>query len=252
MADDDARYELKTVRAIRGTEARATAKWQGEGWELVSKDEGRLQTQITFRRPKPAVPWRTVAILGGVGVLLAVGITIGALLEDDGEVEPQAQSGDSAPVAQEDVAPEPEVAVETPVPVVSETPQEGVLTIENNADLAALLTGPADGPAVEAFAAQYEGQLVEFDASVVALANHDGYATRYNLLLMAADFSETTSIGPNFQFRDVNTTSDLHYTNDSPTETIGVGNNLHVVARVGNFEPDSTLFLLEPVATTFR
>lgn len=45
MADDDMKYELKTVRTIRGTEARTTAKWQKDGWELVTQSQGALQTQ---------------------------------------------------------------------------------------------------------------------------------------------------------------------------------------------------------------
>ena len=41
MADDDAQYDFKDVRAIRGTEARSIAKWQKDGWELVTRTRGR-------------------------------------------------------------------------------------------------------------------------------------------------------------------------------------------------------------------
>ena len=56
MADGDAQYEFKDVRAIRGTEGRAIAKWQKDGWEFVSQRQGTLRTEMTFRRVKPTVP----------------------------------------------------------------------------------------------------------------------------------------------------------------------------------------------------
>lgn len=47
-------------------------------------------------------------------------------------------------------------------------------------------------------------------------------------------------------------TSDLNLTGANIRDTLDVGDNLHIVARVGAFSPDSTLFLLDPVATRFR
>lgn len=34
MVDVDAHSEFKSVRAMRGREARTLAKWQNEGWEV--------------------------------------------------------------------------------------------------------------------------------------------------------------------------------------------------------------------------
>lgn len=42
MAEGDVKYEFKEVRAIRGTEARTTKKWQEAGWELVEQSRGSL------------------------------------------------------------------------------------------------------------------------------------------------------------------------------------------------------------------
>ena len=53
MADVDARYEFKPVRTMRGREARTLAKWQKDGWELVTQSKGTLRTEMTFRRVKP-------------------------------------------------------------------------------------------------------------------------------------------------------------------------------------------------------
>src|SRR5690606_7474584 len=135
-------------------------------------------------------------------------------------------------------------------PVATAPAEETPLTIESNADLAALLTGPSDGPTVEAFAKKYADQLIEFDGSIGAMNPHEGYTTRYDILIANGDYSETHSNGgPSFQFRDVNITNDLHLTGDVP-DTIGVGTNVHVIARVGSFK--DPLFQLKPVETRVR
>ncbi|WP_185972348.1 DUF4839 domain-containing protein [Georgenia yuyongxinii] len=244
MAGDGSKYELKTVRTIRGTEARVTAKWEKAGWELVTQSQGKLQTEIKFRRAKPRTPWRLLAVLGGVLLLLAVIIFIGVSLSGGGSSQPTTSPTDSAAPPSEQPSGEPEP---------SEPAEEETLTAENNADLAALLTGPSDGPTVEEFAAKYNGRVIEFDGNIGAMNLHGDASTRYDILVSFGDFSETRSSGgPNFQFRDVNTTHDLHLTGDDIPDTIGVGHNLHIVARVEEFETDSLLFLLDPVSTQFR
>lgn len=76
MVEDNVKYDFKEVRALRGTEARTTKKWQEAGWELVDQSRGPLlQTKFTFRRPKAKVPWRLLAIVGGlVAIIVIVGI----------------------------------------------------------------------------------------------------------------------------------------------------------------------------------
>jgi|GEM_PF-839909 len=77
MAEDETRYELKTVRAIRGTEAMTAAKWEKDGWEAVSQSPGMLQTQMTFRRPKPKTPWRLLVALGAAVLIGLIVLAIG-------------------------------------------------------------------------------------------------------------------------------------------------------------------------------
>jgi hypothetical protein len=83
MVAEQARYEVTEIKAIRGTESKAIASKQQEGWELVDRQDGLVRTTMTFRRPKPKPPWRLWAALGGVGVVLAGIITVGALTEGD-------------------------------------------------------------------------------------------------------------------------------------------------------------------------
>ncbi|WP_283476600.1 hypothetical protein [Rhodococcus sp. H29-C3] len=85
MIGDQTRYEVTEIKAIRGTESKTITSKQQEGWELVTQQEGLLRTTMTFRRPKPKPPWKLWATLGGVGVVLAGIITVGAILEDDSD-----------------------------------------------------------------------------------------------------------------------------------------------------------------------
>lgn len=240
------KYDLMTVRSIRGLEARTITKWEKDGWELVSQDATKLQTQLRFRRPKSPFPWKVLAVVGVVLAVLAVVITIGvALSSGDEEVTTEPAPAVTSAPPETTSSPEPSQEAEAPA-------QEVVLTAENSADLAALLVGPSDGPSVEQFAREYAGRLIEFDGSIGAMTPHGDASTRYDILLVFGDYSDTQSFGgPSFQFRDVNTTSDLHYVGDIP-DTIGVGTNVHVVAEVGAFDPATTLFQLTPVTTQFR
>lgn len=249
---EEPRFQTTTSTVIRGLEKRTIAKRQSEGWELVSEAPGALRTELTFRRPKPKTPWLLFAGVGAGAAVLAGVIAIGTALGgvgDEGASSSQAASTASAaprtteapePSAETTVEPKPSDDVETP------------LTAETNADLAELLTGPGEGPDVEQFAAEYAGRIIEFDGSIGAMARHGDYETRFDILISYGDYSETvTAGGPSFQFRDVNTTFDLHYVGDVP-DGIGVGDNLRVTARVIEYDAFRNLFMLEPVATEFR
>ena len=130
---------------------------------------------------------------------------------------------------------------------------EPALTADSNADLAALLRGTDTcAETVGAFATKYRGRTIEFDGSIGAMAKHDEYNTRYDILVSYGDFSETVSHGgPSFQFRDV-WILDLNLVGSDIPDSIGVGANLHVVAKVGEFIANQCLFLLDPVTTTVR
>lgn len=244
MTDADVKYETRTVRAMRGTQSRTVAKWEADGWQLVSQTPGTLQTQMTFRRTK-LKSRRLLWVVGGgaVAIVLAMTIIFGVIGEQNAAVRESPSASPSGPIS-------------TPSESASAQPSTGpekiALTPENNAEFAALLaiTDYCD-PSVEAFAAAYSGQTIEFPGHIGAMAPHDGATTRYDILLGAGDFSETSSPGPAFQLRDVNTTSDLDFTGSKP-ETIGVGTNLVITAEVGEFEVSSCLFLLEPISAAVR
>lgn len=260
MPNDAPRYQEMTVKSIRGLEARSVAKWESAGWELVEQRPGRLQTELEFRRPKPKTPWRVIAIGGGALAVLFIILGVSGAFSGDGEPEASAAPTSSAeaeardePEVQSSPTPmEPEEEVPSAAPAPEPAAPPAVLTVENSPELAALLAGPSDGDSVAAFAAANRGQVIEFDGSIAALNNHDGYTTRYDILIAYGDYSETQSFGgPNFQFRDVGI-SDLNLEGDPVPDTIGRGDNVRIRAEVDEYEAGSTLFLLDPVETRLR
>lgn len=259
---DDAQYELKDVQTLRGTEARTAAKWEKDGWELVSQSQGTLRTTLSFRRVKPKAPWRWMALAGGAMVLI---IGAGVAVESqggDGTSTPSAASAAPATVPATEAAAMPSVASPETLPAqqvgtepgvaVTQPGAEPILTAQNNADLAALLalTSPGDATVAQ-FAATYEGQIIEFDGNVAYMSNHDDYDTRYDLLIGPGDYSTTSRSGPNFQFQDVNI-NDLKITGSDVPNSIGTKDNLHITAEVVGYNSIQELFFLEPVSTQFR
>ncbi|WP_314451691.1 DUF4839 domain-containing protein [uncultured Microbacterium sp.] len=214
---------------------------------------GKLTTELTLRRPKPKTPWIPLAALGGVVVVLVL-ILVTVNLTGAGKPadapEASATAEPSALPSAASSAPSPQPITSPPGPETDTGPT--VLSANNNAEFAALL-GLSDycSPQIATFASVHTGQTIEFDGSVGALANHDGARTRYDILLTAGNYSETASAGPAFQYRDVNTTNDLHWTDEQP-DTVGVGDNLHVLAEIVEYEESTCLLLLEPVATAAR
>ena len=266
---DDARYEFTSVQAIRGSEAKTIAKWEKDGWELDSRSQGLLRTEMTFRRVKPTTlgsriraafgrleptMQRTLLAASAAVALLVivVGVVVG-MQRGDGDSPSNASATEAAagpswralrgPGAGSD-----KLRIPSHDPAAEET-----LTVENNEQLAALVASKNPSVAeVGAFAAEYRGRTIEFDGNIAYMNNHGGYTTRYDLLINAGDFSPTTSSGPNFQFQDVNITSDLHLTGSNVPDTIGTGNNLRIVARVGDYNSTQELLFLKPVSTQVR
>lgn len=109
--DRPVRYELKSVKALRGTEGRSIAKWQNDGWELVDQNASTLYTTLNFRKVKRDVPWRLLALLGGIVLFLVLTGSIASALgggdEKGADVAKPAPAASSEPL--EDPSPEPEV-----------------------------------------------------------------------------------------------------------------------------------------------
>ncbi|MCT9001036.1 DUF4839 domain-containing protein [Microbacterium memoriense] len=249
--DGDVKYQTQTVKAVRGMETRTAAKWRAQGWELVSTNTGKISSELTIRRPKPKTPWILYgALVAIVVVLIAVLIIMNALRGDDSTAEPaETPSSTATATATIDATPS-ETPPSEPTPTNSAAP--AFITSENNPEFAALLAlTDYCSPDIAAFASAHAGGTVEFNGHIGAMNSHDGASTRYDFLIGAGDFSEISAPGPSFQYRDVNATSDLHWTGAQP-DSVGVGSNLHFVATIDHYEESSCLFLLDPVQTSWR
>ncbi|MEV5178746.1 DUF4839 domain-containing protein [Streptomyces werraensis] len=240
---DEIKYEYKTVQTVRGTDGLVISRMQKDGWEFVEQSQSTLRSTLTFRRPKKPIPWPLVG--AGAAVLAVIAIVIGtaAALSDGGEQKDEAAKP-AAGVSEEPSA--------TPTPTAAERAAVEVITPENNTEFATLLkAGGTCDDANADFATKYAGRTVAFNGSIVNMAPHGDYETRYDFLLGTGDKGPNTTVGPAFQYQDVNV-AELHLTGADVPATVGVGDKFRFVAEVGDFNAVQCLFHLDPVATETR
>lgn len=233
---------------MRGMESITIKKWQDGGWELVTQTQRKLHTDITFRRPKPRSR-RLLWIVGSAGFAVVLGavITIGVISERNAPAESAEPAASQAQDELDDGSKsEPTQAAPT------SAPEPAALTPDSSPEFAAILSlGVHCSPDIATFAAAHSGDTIAFPGYIGAVNGHDAATTRYDILVGAGDYSETSAWGPSFQFRDVNTTNDMHWAGDVP-DSVGVGTNLAVTAEVDRYEESSCLLLIEPVSTAVR
>lgn len=239
---DEIKYEYKTVQSVRGTDSLVISKMQKDGWELVEQAHGTFRSTLNFRRPKKPQPWLLIGTAAAVLVILTVVIGAAAALSDGGEKKDEADKSTAA-------------ASETPSatlpPTAAEPAAIEVITPQNNSEFAALLKADSCDDANLAFATRHEGQTVAFNGSIVNMAPHGDYDTRYDFLLGPGDKGPNTTVGPAFKYEDVNI-FDLKLTGKKIPATVGAGDKFRFVAEVGEFNPDQCVFFLDPVSTEIR
>ena len=129
---------------------------------------------------------------------------------------------------------------------------EEIITVDNNEEFAAVLNTKDPGDQIiKEFAEKYAGRTIEFDGNIANMSYHGSYTTRYDFLISPWDYNETSASGPNFKFEDVNV-SDLHLIGDNVPDAIGIGDNLHFIAKIINYNETQELFFLEPISTEVR
>lgn len=135
---------------------------------------------------------------------------------------------------------------------LDESEKGETLTSDNNSELAYILSTKDEfDPKIKEFARKYAGEMIEFDGHTAAVSRNGDYDTRFNYLIHVGDYSNTFVSGPNFQFYDV-TYGGLNLVGKNIPDPFGVGLNIRVIARVGEYNEISGLFQLEPVAITMR
>ncbi|WPW22483.1 DUF4839 domain-containing protein [Streptomyces sp. HNS054] len=240
---DEIKYEYKTVQTVRGTDGLVISKMRKDGWEVVEQSQGALRSTLTFRRPKKPLPWPLVGTGAAVLAIIAVVIGTAAALSDGDEQKDEAAKP-AAGASEEPSA--------TPTPTAAERAAVEVITPENNSELAALLKASDTCDEANAdFAIKYAGRTIAFNGSIVNMAPHGDYETRYDFLLGPGDNGSNTTVGPAFQYEDVNV-AELSLTGKDVPAALGVGDKFRFVAQVVDFNAVQCLFHLDPVSTETR
>jgi hypothetical protein len=253
QADDTVQHEFKSVQALRGRENSAKAKWQNQGWEFVSENRGTLRTELNFRRVKPKTlgshlqsmvatfrrpqPKTRSVLVASCALILVAGI-IGIVVGTQGGADTPNPSAAQATAS---------IATQS-----SGSNNEQVLTTDNSVQVAALLkvSDYCDGT-IAPVADELGGRTIEFDGSIVNLANHGDYDTRYDILVAPGDKAPESTVGPAFKFADVSV-SDLNLTGAKNGDSVGEGDRFRFVARVVEYNPTQCLLFLAPVSTSVR
>jgi len=127
-------------------------------------------------------------------------------------------------------------------------PTDEILTIANSPEFAAILTEGECSDSIRNFAATYKGRVIEFDGHIADVVPHSGRATRWDFTLAPGEAPGV--VGPVFKFEDVGR-ADLNLTNEN-IPGLNTGQNLHIIAKVVNYNVDQCLFFLDPVSTGAR
>ncbi|MGA5409508.1 DUF4839 domain-containing protein [Streptomyces lavendulocolor] len=239
---DEIKYEYKAVQTVRGTSGLVISKMEKDGWELVEQAQGTLRSTLEFRRPKKPQPWLMIGAAAAVLVILTIVIGAASALSDGGEKK--GESDKSAAAASEKPS-------ATPTPTAAESAATEVITPQNNPEFAALLKADSCDDANLDFATRHEGQTVAFNGSIVHMAPHGDYDTRYDFLLGPGDKGPNTTVGPAFKYEDVNI-FDLKLTGKKIPALVGAGDKFRFVAEVGEFNADQCVFFLDPISTGIR
>ena len=139
-----------------------------------------------------------------------------------------------------------------PTPTLQPTPAQEVLTIENNEDMAALFKVGDFDPFISEFAKKYSGRIIQFDGYIASMTPHDGYETRFDILIYTGNNGESSGNALSFKFEDINIVLDLKLTGSNIPEIISIGQNLRITAKIEAYTEATGLFFLEPVSTEIR
>ncbi|MEU5461867.1 DUF4839 domain-containing protein [Streptomyces althioticus] len=242
---DEIKHEYKTVRTVRGTDGLVISKMQKDGWEVVEQSQGAVRSTLIFRRPKKPIPWPLVGAGAAALVVIAIVIGTAAALSDGGEQKDEAAKPSAA------VSEKPS-ATPTSTPTAAERAAVEVITPENNSEFAALLKASDTCDDANAdFATKHAGRTIAFDGSIVNMAPHGDYEPRWDFLLGPGDEGPDTTVGPAFQYKNVNV-AELSLTGKDVPAAIGVGDKFRFVAEVGDFNAVQCLLQLDPVSTETR
>ncbi|HEM6219668.1 TPA: DUF4839 domain-containing protein [Streptococcus suis] len=166
------------------------------------------------------------------------------------EYDNETEESSSEPVETSESSSNASTTPSSSVEEVTEPVKEEVITVDNP-DFA-YVTSNYDESKAKEFVEKYKGQIVEFDGHVAYTAPYGNYDTRFDFLLETGDWiDENTSnyTGIPMKFENVNF-YDLNFTDD--TDSVPLGTNLHIKARIVGAAKLGQLIYLEPVELRSR
>ena len=128
--------------------------------------------------------------------------------------------------------------------------EQGILTVDNNADFASLMSieDNTDTETFKAFVNSHKNATIKFDGCIVFLVPHGSYKTRFDVCMAGCDYHAERVYGPLFSFEDVNF-SDM---NVSGADTVAEGMNFTITARIDGFSDAGNTIILDPVELKAR
>lgn len=166
------------------------------------------------------------------------------------EYDNETEKSSSEPVETSESSSNASTTPSSSVEEVTEPVKEEVITVDNP-DFA-YVTSNYDESKAKEFVEKYRGQIVEFDGHVAYTAPYGNYDTHFDFLLETGDWiDENTSnyTGIPMKFENVNF-YELNFTDD--TDSVPLGTNLHIKARIVGAAKLGQLIFLEPVELRSR
>ena len=186
----------------------------------------------------------------------ALGDLVAGILHDESEIETISIDGSEEFDTFDDFEPDAKVLISyhsyPEEKAIDDAESEGIINASNNAEFAEILTlsDPFDNK-IQSFANTHTGQNIEYDGNVTSILHHGDYKTRYDYLVLAGDYNPNSAIGPSFQFENVNY-NDLNLTGDNVPDSLVEGTNIHIIAKIQEYDPSTGLFKLDPISVKLR
>lgn len=78
--------------------------------------------------------------------------------------------------------------------------------------------------------------------------NHEGYTTRFDVLIAGCDYNAERVYGPFFAYENVS----FYNMKVSGTDVVDAGMNFHFTAKIKRFNEAGPYIILEPIETKIR
>ena len=146
-----------------------------------------------------------------------------------------------------------EVTEDTSNVIETTIESNGVITIQNNAEFAEIMSLKSDNnPKFDEFAKKYMYKTIEFDGNIIFFQKHPSRKTRFDVMFMGGDYidSDTFNPGPTFRVQDVGI-YDLAKDSSAP-EYIKVGLNGHYKFKIVGYRSDGAIFEVQIEEIKYR